>query len=141
MLAMPVGHPLAKRRAPATLAELSGAEVLLLDEGHCLRDQALSFCGSAEVREASFRATSLTTLTQMVAGGAGITLLPQLAVESEGRGGGIVVRRIAAPTPRRTIVLAWRPRSPLSAALRQLAATMRDAVAPRAQDSSRKRST
>ncbi len=129
VLAAPVGHALARRRRAVSLDELSGAEVLLLDEGHCLRDQALSFCGRAGAVEAEFRATSLTTLAQMVAGGVGVTLLPELAVPLETRGGGIAVRPIAAPTPSRTLALAWRPRSPLAPALRQLAGEMGAALA------------
>ncbi len=128
VLAAPAGHRLARRASPARLDELRGAELLLLDEGHCLRDQALSFCGQADVREAPFRATSLSTLAQMVAGGAGVTLLPQIAVATEGRRGDIRVRRFVSPAPHRTIVLAWRRRSPLDAALRQLATTLREAA-------------
>jgi LysR family hydrogen peroxide-inducible transcriptional activator len=129
LLAAPVGHPLVKRASPVTLDELRGCTMLLLDEGHCLRDQALSFCGNGHVREAPFRATSLSTLAQMVAGGAGVTLLPQIAVAAETRGGDLRVRKLAAPTPHRTIVLAWRKRSPMAPSLRTLAATLRGAAA------------
>ena len=129
LLAAPVGHPLVKRATPATLDELRGCTMLLLDEGHCLRDQALSFCGNGLVREAPFRATSLSTLAQMVAGGAGVTLLPEIAVATETRGGDLRVRKLAAPTPHRTIVLAWRKRSPMAPSLRTLAATLRGAMA------------
>ncbi len=128
VLAAPVGHRLAKGRGPVKLDDLRGAEMLLLDEGHCLRDQALSFCADADVREAGFRATSLSTLAQMVAGGAGVTLLPQIAVATEARRGDLRIRRIAAPTPKRTLVLAWRRRSPLAGALQTLAATCRSAA-------------
>ena len=70
-------HPLACRPGLASPGELAGADVLLLDDGHCFRDQALSFCARADARELGFRATSLSTLAQMVAGGAGVTLLPR----------------------------------------------------------------
>ena len=75
----------ARARGPATAAELRGADVLLLDDGHCLRAQALDVCSRGRARELEFRATSLPTLVQMVAGGAGVTLLPELAVATETR--------------------------------------------------------
>ncbi|MBM4442110.1 MAG: LysR family transcriptional regulator, partial [Candidatus Rokubacteria bacterium] len=83
VLAVPARHALGATSAPARLADLREAPVLLLDDGHCFRDQALAVCTNARVREGEFRATSLSTLTQMVAGGAGVTLLPQLAVPTE----------------------------------------------------------
>lgn len=76
MLATPPRQPLGTPAAPARPAELRETPVLLLDDGHCFRDQALSVCSRARVRESEFRATSLSTLAQMVAGGAGVTLLP-----------------------------------------------------------------
>ena len=126
VLAAPPGHPLARARTPATPQELRGADVLLLDEGHCFREQALSYCASARAHELDFRATSLATLAQMVAGGAGVTLLPRLALPVENRRSELVVRRLA-PEPHRTLALVWRPRSPLGPALRQLAQTLRAA--------------
>ena len=127
VLAAPPGHPLAASFAPATPQELRGAGFLLLDDGHCFREQALAYCATARARELDFRATSLATLSQMVAGGAGVTLLPRLALPVENRRSELVVRRLASPVPDRTIALVWRPRSPLGPALRQLAATLRDA--------------
>ncbi|MBI2891909.1 MAG: LysR family transcriptional regulator [Deltaproteobacteria bacterium] len=127
VLAAPPGHPLLRRRSPAKLAELRGTKVLLLDDGHCLRDQALSICSAAEAQELGFRATSLSTLTQMVAGGAGITLLPRLAVRTETRRADLVVRPFAQPAPHRTVALVWRPRSPLGPPLRQVASILRKA--------------
>jgi DNA-binding transcriptional LysR family regulator len=62
------------------MRELHGAPVLLLDDGHCFREQALSWCTRAHLEELDYRATSLPTLAQMVADGAGITLLPALAI-------------------------------------------------------------
>jgi LysR family transcriptional regulator, hydrogen peroxide-inducible genes activator len=131
VLATPANDPLGAPRTPATLDELQGKRMLLLDEGHCLREQALSFCHQADVREMTFRATSLSTLAQMVAGGAGITLLPELAVPSETRRSAIRVRKLAEPTPARTIALVWRKSSPLADALRRLASTLREARSPR----------
>jgi LysR family hydrogen peroxide-inducible transcriptional activator len=127
VLATPSDHPLGAPRGPAAPAELGDTSVLLLDDGHCFRDQALSFCEKANAREKEFRATSLPTLAHMVAAGAGVTLLPVLAVEAEARPAGLRVRRFADPAPHRTIALVWRPRSPLAAALRKLAAAMRRA--------------
>jgi LysR family hydrogen peroxide-inducible transcriptional activator len=127
LLAAPAGHPLAAPAGrPATPGDLREASVLLLEDGHCLRDQALAVCGRARVHELEFRATSLGTLVQMVAGGAGVTLLPALAVQAERRAG-LVLRPFADPTPHRTLALAWRRRSPLGPALRTLAGTIRGA--------------
>lgn len=127
VLATPPGHPLGAKHSPATLRDLHGVNVLLLDDGHCFRDQALAFCSSAKARELEFRATSLSTLAQMVAGGGGVTLLPELAVPTEAGRSGLSVRRFAAPAPCRTIALAWRKTSPLGGALKQIAGTIREA--------------
>jgi LysR family hydrogen peroxide-inducible transcriptional activator len=127
VLATPQGHPLGAKKSPATPAELSGASVLLLDEGHCFREQALAYCSTTKARELEFRATSLSTLAQMVAGGGGVTLLPALAVPTEAERAGLTVRPFAEPAPCRTIALAWRKNSPLAEALKQLATTIREA--------------
>ena len=119
-------HPLAKKKPPATASELRGEEMLLLDDGHCFRDQALEVCLTAGAREGEFRATSLSTLVQMVAGGAGITLLPALAVAAEAKRARLNIRPMASPAAGRTIALVWRKRSPLEDALRQIAAVIRD---------------
>ena len=129
VLVTPAGHPLAAGKGPARLSELNGATVLLLDDGHCLRDQALSLCSRARAHEADFRATSLSTLAQMVSAGAGVTLLPRLALATENRRGKLGVRRFAEPAPHRTLALAWRKSSPLGPALRRLCATIREAYA------------
>jgi LysR family hydrogen peroxide-inducible transcriptional activator len=129
VLAAPPGHPLVQGLSPATPLELRGAGFLLLDDGHCFRDQALTYCASARGRELDFRATSLATLAQMVAGGAGITLLPRLSLPVENRRSELSVRRLASPAPHRTLALVWRPRSPLGPALRRLAITIREACA------------
>ena len=125
VLATPVGHPLGAKASPARASELKDASVLLLDDGHCFREQALAFCSGAKARELDFRATSLSTLAQMVAGGAGVTLLPQLAVATEAKRAELSIRPFAQPAPKRTIALVWRRPSPLGPALRQLAGTAR----------------
>jgi LysR family hydrogen peroxide-inducible transcriptional activator len=126
VLAAPLGHPLARGKR-AQLEELSDATVLLLDDGHCLRDQALSLCQRVGAEEASMRATSLSTLAQIVAGGGGVTLLPSLAVPTETRGGGLAIRPFAPRAPSRTLVLAFRPHAALETALQKIAQTMKTA--------------
>jgi LysR family transcriptional regulator, hydrogen peroxide-inducible genes activator len=133
LLATPAGHPLGLRTGPARVAELRGAEVLLLDEGHCLRAQTLAVCTRGRAREREFRATSLPTLVQMVAGGAGVTLLPLLSIATEARHGELALRPFAAPAPHRTLALVWRPGAPVGPALRRLAAALREAY-PRPAD-------
>jgi LysR family transcriptional regulator, hydrogen peroxide-inducible genes activator len=124
MVAVGPKHQLARSKAPVEAAELRGEDVLLLDEGHCFREQALEVCSVARAREGEFRATSLATLVQMVAGGTGITLLPKLAVPTEASRAGLSVRALASSRAQRTLALVWRKRSPLAPALRQLADTM-----------------
>jgi LysR family transcriptional regulator, hydrogen peroxide-inducible genes activator len=128
VVALPRGHRLA-RKARVGLADLAAETVLLLDEGHCLRAQALSLCAQGGAREAAFRATSLATLAQMVSAGAGVTLLPSLSVEVENRRGQLELRPLKPPAHFRTIVLVYRPRSPLAGALGELAATLKQATA------------
>src|SRR4051812_44962057 len=89
LLATPPGHKLARGSGPVRPDDLRGETVLLLDDGHCFREQSLAVCSRAGADEASIRATSLSTLAQMVAGGAGITLLPALAVATENRARGL----------------------------------------------------
>jgi LysR family hydrogen peroxide-inducible transcriptional activator len=140
VLATRRGDPLGTKTAPAKAAELRDASVLLLDDGHCFRDQALAFCASARAHELEFRATSLPTLAQMVAAGAGVTLLPQLAVPTEAQRAGLRVRAFAAPVPHRTLALVWRKRSPLAPALKKLASTIREAYpGPRKRPSQARR--
>jgi LysR family hydrogen peroxide-inducible transcriptional activator len=127
VLATPPRHPLGTATGLVRPSELREAPVLLLDDGHCFRDQALAVCSRARMREGEFRATSLSTLAQMVASGAGVTLLPALAVPTETARVGLRVRPFAEPVPHRTIGLVWRRSSPLAPALRQVAATIREA--------------
>lgn len=127
LLAVPRNHPLAGGVAPIAGPELRRDDVLLLDDGHCFRDQALEVCTRARAHESDLRATSLATLVQMVAGGAGITLLPALSAPTEVRAAGLATRPIAAPSAQRTIALVWRKRSAVEEALRSVAAIVREA--------------
>lgn len=127
VLATRPDDPLGTKSSPVKPSELRQAQVLLLDDGHCFRAQALAYCSSARAQELEFRATSLATLAQMVAGGAGVTLLPQLAVPTEAQRARLNVRVFAKPVPHRTIALVWRKRSPLTYALKKIASTIREA--------------
>ena len=126
VVAMPKGHPLAKKKKIAQ-SDLDDQEVLLLEDGHCLRSQALALCAKNGARELGLRATSLSTLVQMVAGSEAVTLLPDLAVSVENRRAQLEIRPFSGPIPARTIVLVWRPQSPFADAFRQTAATLRAA--------------
>ncbi|MBM4383563.1 MAG: LysR family transcriptional regulator [Deltaproteobacteria bacterium] len=132
LLALPPRHPLATAREPLTPKALRDEPVLLLDDGHCFRDQALSFCERARAQELEFRATSLSTLSQMVASGAGVTLLPEVAARSEAARAKLKLRRFAAPEPGRTVALVWRKRSALAPSLRKVAEVLRAAYPAKA---------
>jgi LysR family transcriptional regulator, hydrogen peroxide-inducible genes activator len=131
LLAASRRHPLSKTKRPATLDDLRKAQVLLLEDGHCFRDQAMALCRRAGASELGFRATSLSTLVQMTSAGAGVTLLPSIAVRVENRNGQLVTRRFSAPHPARTLVLAWRRGSALAGPLKTIADTMATVVASR----------
>jgi LysR family hydrogen peroxide-inducible transcriptional activator len=124
-------HPLARGKGPLPLSALAGQDVLLLDEGHCLREQALAVCSTQGANEPGLRATSLPTLVQMVAAGAGVTLLPLLAAPVERRRGPVVLRRFRPPEPKRTLGLVWREGSALGPALERLAGAIEAAHAAR----------
>jgi LysR family transcriptional regulator, hydrogen peroxide-inducible genes activator len=100
--------------------------LLLLEEGHCFRDQALSFCNiqSAMTREL-LDGSSLTTLVQMVGAGIGVTLIPEMAVAMEARSASVSFTRFKAPQPSRTIGMIWRKTSPLIAQFLQIADVVR----------------
>lgn len=112
LLAVPAGDARPKN-APITARDIDQDRLILLEEGHCLRDQALAFCANTR-RDGSMGlgATSLTTVMQMVANGYGVTLLPQVAVNVEVRDDRVKLLRFAAPQPGRSIGLAWRRTSP-----------------------------
>ena len=119
---MPADHPLARKKR-LMLEDLDGRQVLLLEDGHCLRDQALAVCSAQGASElGDFRATSLSTLTQMVTDGDVMTLLPELALGVETRGRrDLAVRPFRPPAPHRTIGLAWRSSSPREEEFQSLA--------------------
>jgi LysR family hydrogen peroxide-inducible transcriptional activator len=94
--------------------DIDTQRLILLEEGHCLRDQALAFCSSVR-RDVALGATSLATVMQMVANGYGITLLPRVAIDVEARGRRVKLLRFAEPVPGRTVGLAWRRTSPRKA--------------------------
>lgn len=126
VLVAPPEHPLGRDAGPVALSVLRDVDLLLLDDGHCFRQQALEVCARGKAHELEFRATSLPTLVQMVAGGAGLTLLPALAVSTEVKRAKLKVRPLTAPQAQRTLALVWRKRSPLAGALKQLAAVIRE---------------
>ncbi|WP_323041457.1 hydrogen peroxide-inducible genes activator [Gemmobacter sp.] len=107
----------------ATLREM---RLLLLEEGHCFRDQALSFCAIDSRRPRELMdGSSLATLVQMVAAGIGVTLIPEMAVPVETRSAQVAVTRFRAPGPSRTIGMVWRKTSPLTAQLSDIAEVVR----------------
>jgi LysR family hydrogen peroxide-inducible transcriptional activator len=127
LLAVPHGHALAGHGG-LRMAELSNQHLLLLEDGHCLRDQALAVCAMAGAGEKDgFRATSLETLRQMVAAGVGITLLPLLAVKPPMQvSESIELVPFRNPAPSRKLALVWRRSSAMTGFLHKLAATLRD---------------
>jgi LysR family hydrogen peroxide-inducible transcriptional activator len=124
--AAPRGAALVKQRGKLTEKDLDDETVLLLEDGHCLRDQALEVCKRAgAVESMEVRATSLPTLVQMVAGGLGVTLLPEAAIASlVQKHGPVALAEFAKPVPGRTIGLAWRTSSGRLREFRLLAETM-----------------
>ncbi|MEN1973198.1 LysR substrate-binding domain-containing protein [Luteimonas sp. MJ204] len=126
VLAVPEAHPLAGR-GPIALADLADERLLLLADGHCLRDQALDVChlsGASEKGE--FQATSLETLRQMVAANVGVTLLPSLAVKPPvARSESIELVDFRAPPPSRRIAMVWRRSTAMAPFLQALAAVLR----------------
>lgn len=111
---------------PAALREM---RLLLLEEGHCFRDQALSFCNLPSTRPRELLdGSSLSTLVQMVGAGIGVTLIPEMAVPVETRSAAVAVANFAEPRPRRTIGMVWRRSSPLDPQLRQVAEVVRAAA-------------
>ncbi|MEM6106857.1 hydrogen peroxide-inducible genes activator [Mycobacterium sp. 050272] len=129
LLAVPPGHPLSgKRRVPASA--LADLPLLLLDEGHCLRDQALDVCQKAGVRAelADTRAASLATAVQCVAGGLGVTLIPRSAAPVEAARSQLGLAQFASPRPGRRIGLVFRSSSGRDESYRRLAAIIGESV-------------
>jgi len=118
LVALPPAHPLARaRRIDET--DLAGEELLLMEDGHCLRSHALEACRlTGPDRNEVFQGTSLKTLLQMAAGGIGITLMPEMAVATEITPGSGLVTRALAGAPARRIALAWRKSSARKAEFR-----------------------
>ena len=115
-------------------SDLRHLRLLLLEEGHCFRDQALSFCNlqSAMARD-GLDGSSLSTLVQMVGAGIGVTLIPQMAVAVETRSAPVSISRFADPQPARTVGMIWRKTNPMAAQFRQVGDVVRqtaDALTP-----------
>lgn len=123
--AMPSSHPLSEKQSIG-IKDLEGEELLLLEEGHCLRQHALAVCELAGAHErVDFHATSMETLRHMVAANVGVTLMPVLSVKPPiASTANIAIRPFNSPAPSRTIALVWRSSSPMGGFLRKLAASL-----------------
>jgi LysR family hydrogen peroxide-inducible transcriptional activator len=111
---------------PEALREM---RLLLLEEGHCFRDQALAFCRmNAALPRELLDGSSLSTLVQMVGAGIGVTLIPDMAVPVETRSARVAIAQFEPPRPSRTIGMVWRRTSPLARQMRQIADLVREAV-------------
>ncbi|MGJ3507557.1 LysR substrate-binding domain-containing protein [Enemella sp. A6] len=130
VLATPAEHPLADSPSALSSTKLAAEDLLLLTEGHCLRDQALDVCANTgAVARPDFQATSLETLRLMVASGVGITLLPELSVSPPvPQNPSLSLRRFAEPAPSRDIAMVWRKTSVQAELLREVAEVFREAV-------------
>jgi LysR family hydrogen peroxide-inducible transcriptional activator len=127
LLAVPATDAL---REPLNVGDVDQSRLILLEEGHCLRDQALAFCGTRRDLPARLGATSLATVMQMVASGYGITLVPQIAAAVELRDNRVRALHFAAPAPGRTIGLVWRKTSPRSGDFDALGALVKSLMMP-----------
>lgn len=109
--------------------DLAAMKLLLLEEGHCFRDQALSFCDTARARPRDgLDGSSLTTLVQMVAAGLGITLIPEMAVPVEARSAGVATARFPGVRPGRSVGMIWRKSNPLGTQLARVAEVVQEAA-------------
>lgn len=126
MMVLPINHPLTKLQAVSD-QDLASESLLLLEDGHCFRDQALEVCQLADSTEQiEYQASSLETLRYMVAANSGVTLMPILATQPPvPTNDDIVIRPFSAPTPTRTIALAWRETSVRTELLKGLASLIR----------------
>jgi len=131
VLATPAGHPLADPHSALSSTKLAAEDLLLLTEGHCLRDQALDVCTrTGAVARPDFQATSLETLRLMVASGVGMTLMPELSVSPPVPSNpSIALRPFTDPAPSRDIAMVWRRTSVQADLLREVAEVFRAAVA------------
>ena len=116
-------QPSDQMTAPAPRAQdLASMRLLLLEEGHCFREQALAFCGSGPaVARDGLDGSSLTTLVQMVGAGIGVTMIPEMAQSVETRSANVTCTAFKGPQPKRTIGLVWRKTTPLDTQLRTIA--------------------
>jgi LysR family hydrogen peroxide-inducible transcriptional activator len=136
LLAVPAGDPRTEAMRVAA-DDIDPNRLILLEDGHCLRDQALAFCATAARRSASgtgstvFGASSLTTVMQMVAGGYGVTLIPQIAADIEKRDERVKFLRLENPEPGRSIGLAFRRTSPRKADFAALGEVVRESMETR----------
>jgi LysR family hydrogen peroxide-inducible transcriptional activator len=132
LLAVPADDPRAETMRVAA-EDIDQSRLILLEDGHCLRDQALAFCGTARGRAVgaagtAFGASSLTTVMQMVAGGYGVTLIPQIAADVEQRDDRVKLLRLKNPQPGRTIGLVFRRTSPRKADFAALGDVVKESV-------------
>lgn len=135
LLAVPASDPRAET-ARVAAGDIDQSRLILLEDGHCLRDQALAFCATAARGRASlaggtaFGASSLTTVMQMVAGGYGVTLIPQIAADVERRDDRVKLLRLENPQPGRSIGLAYRRTSPRKADFAALGEVVTESLDP-----------
>jgi LysR family hydrogen peroxide-inducible transcriptional activator len=130
LLAASAADP-ASTRPTVDAGSIDVRRLILLEEGHCLRDQALAMCGAGNAALKELGATSLTTVMQMVASGYGITLVPEIAVEVEARDERLRLLRFTRPEPHRVIGLVWRKTSPRVADFTALGKVVRDEMLKR----------
>jgi LysR family hydrogen peroxide-inducible transcriptional activator len=114
LLAVPARDPLPER-SRVTTRDVNARKLILLEEGHCLREQALIYCAPRSDADSNLGATSLATIIQMVASGYGVTLLPEVAIDAEVHDDRVKLLRFVEPQPKRSIGLAWRSTSPRKA--------------------------
>ena len=130
LLAAPADERMPRRALKAD--DVDRGRLILLEEGHCLRDQALAFCATnRRDSAAALGSTSLATVMQMVANGYGVTLVPEIAAEVEVRDQRVALKRFAAPEPGRTIGLAWRKTSPRRGDYDAFGRAVKEALVPR----------
>jgi LysR family hydrogen peroxide-inducible transcriptional activator len=129
VVAMPRNHPLGRHKVVSP-DDLAREQLLLIEDGHCLRSHSLQACRIVDpVRNEVFQATTLRTLVQMVAAELGITLMPQIAVDSElAATRNVVIRPLSPDKPFRTLVLAWRPTSSRGAEFRMFGNIIRESL-------------
>jgi len=134
LLALPAGEAL-PARGRVSVDDVDQRRLILLEEGHCLRDQALAFCATPRRdAPAGLGATSLATVMQMVANGYGVTLVPEVAVGAEVRDDRVKLMRFAAPEPMRAVGLAWRRTSPRRQDFAALGEVVRAMIKPPARE-------